>query len=552
MYGFCIGNLMLKKKSCSYFYKNYFMKHFYLLVFSLLVTLVSFSQQMPIDFENSNHVFSGFSGSSYATVNDPTNSSNKVGQFHNNGSAADQGFYIDLNRDIDLTNQKEITLSFYAYDPNQHTITLKLENGVNADVEVTQTIASGNATNWQNLTFDFSNAIFSGTNGTTNASGKYSKLVIFIDLGDTTAGTYLLEDISDGSTPTNPNELDVVYSDLVWSDEFDENTLNTNKWHHQTIGIVNGGWANGEIQHYTNSSENSFVTADNLHIVAKRETIIQNGVSRDFTSARLNSKFAFTYGRVDVKAKLPEGEGTFPAIWTLGKNISETGAYWQTQGFGTTPWPHCGEIDIMEHGLHATNTISSALHTTSSYGGTVNTKAKPLTDVTNTYHVFSMNWSPNQITFLVDDEVHYIYKKPENFTDVNSDGVNDGWPFDDPQFLLINFAMGGISGAVSPSFTESSMLIDYVRIYQNTSTASIDKNFSSNFSLYPNPASGFFKIKTTEKIDEIILFNSIGQKVYSQKNIANSEINIENLPKGLYLLKISSNNKTAVKKLIVE
>ena len=202
------------------------MKHFYILAFSILVTLVSFSQQMPIDFENSNHVFSGFTGSSFATVNDPTNSSNKVGQFNNNGSAADQGFYIDLNRDIDVTNQKEITLSFYAFDPNQHTITLKLENGANADVEVTKTVSSGNATNWQNLTFDFSNATFSGTNNATNASGTYSKLVIFIDLGVTTAGTYLLDNISDGSTPTDTNELDVIYNDLVWSDEFDENTLN--------------------------------------------------------------------------------------------------------------------------------------------------------------------------------------------------------------------------------------------------------------------------------------------------------------------------------------
>ena len=528
------------------------MKHFYILSFAFLFTVASHSQQMPIDFENSNHEFSGFTGSSFARVNDPKNVSNKVGQFNNNGAAANQGFYIDLNRDIDVTSQKEITLSFYAFDPNQHTITLKLENGVNADVEVLQTVASGNATNWQNLTFDFSNAKFSGTNNTTNATGAYSKLVIFIDLGVTTAGTYLLDNISDGSAPPDPNELDVVYNDLVWSDEFDGNALNTNKWHHQTIGIVNGGWANGEIQHYTNSSENSFVADDNLHIVAKRKTIIQNGVSRDFTSARLNSKFAFTYGRVDVKAKLPEGDGTFPAIWTLGKNISETGAYWQTQGFGTTPWPDCGEIDIMEHGLHATNTVSSALHTRSSFGGTVNTKTKPLTDVANTYHVFSMNWSPNQITFLVDGQVHYTYKKPANFTDVNSDGINDGWPFDAPQFLLINFAMGGIAGAVSPSFTESSLLVDYVRIYQNTNTASVDENFSNNFSLYPNPTSGSFKINTTEKIDAIILFNNIGQTVYSKKYIQNTGINIDNLPKGLYHLKISSGSKTAFKKLIVE
>ncbi|WP_397445648.1 family 16 glycosylhydrolase [Polaribacter sp. R77954] len=525
------------------------MKQFYTVIFSFVVTFASFSQQMPIDFENSNHIFSGFSGASFAQVNDPNEATNKVGQFNNNGAVVDQGFYIDLNRDIDITIQKEITLSFYAFDPNEHKILVKLENGTNPDVEVLQTITSGNATNWQNVTFNFSSAKETSTGNTVNATGTYRKLVIFIDLGATTAGTYLFDDISDGSIPTDPNKLDVVYDKLVWSDEFDNNTLDKEKWHHQTIGIVNGGWANGEIQHYTDREENSFVRNDNLHIVAKRETIVQNGVSRNFTSARLNSKFAFTYGRVDVRAKLPEGEGTFPAIWTLGKNISEPGAYWQTQGFGTTPWPDCGEIDIMEHGLHATNTVSSALHTRSSFGNTVNTKTKPLTDVANTYHVFSMNWSPNQITFLIDDEVHYTYKKPANFTDVNSDGINDGWPFDDPQFLLINFAMGGIAGAVSPSFTESSLVIDYVRIYQQ-STASTDDIFNDKFTIYPNPSSSFIHIKTNENINNIEIYSPIGEQVFTKK-MDFEKIDISSLSSGLYFIKIYNGKKVATQKIIV-
>ncbi|MHB0755114.1 family 16 glycosylhydrolase [Polaribacter sp. M15] len=525
------------------------MKQFYVVIFYFAITLSTFSQQMPIDFENANHVFSGFSGASFSRETDPDNASNKVGQFNNNGAIADQGFYIDLNRAINVTNEKEITLSFYAFDPNEHTVLVKLENGTNPNVEVLQTISSGNATDWQNLTFDFSSAKETSSGNTINASGTYTKLVIFIDLGETIAGTYLLDNISDGTTSTDPNVLDVVYDKLVWSDEFDGNTLDTDKWHHQTIGIVNGGWANGEIQHYTNSSENSFVANDNLNIVAKRETIVQNGVSRDFTSARLNSKYAFTYGRVDVRAKLPEGEGTFPAIWTLGKNINEVGAYWQTQGFGTTPWPDCGEIDIMEHGLHATNTVSSALHTRSSFGGTVNTKTKPLTDVANTYHVFSMNWSPNQITFLVDDEVHYTYKKPANFTDVNSDGINDGWPFDDPQFLLINFAMGGIAGAVNPSFTESSLVIDYVRIYQQ-STASTDDIFNDKFTIYPNPSSSIIHIKTDEDIDNIEIYSTIGKRVFTKK-MNFEKIDISSLNSGLYFVKIYNGKKVATQKIIV-
>ena len=257
----------------------------------------------------------------------------------------------------------------------------------------------------------------------------------------------IFDNISDGTIASDPNALDIVYSNLVWSDEFNGAKLDTDKWHHQTIGIQNGGWANGEFQHYTNNEENSFVEAGNLHIVAKKETIIQNEVSRDFTSARLNSKFAFTYGRVDIRAKLPEGNGTWPALWTLGKNINEIGAYWETKGFGTTSWPACGEIDIMEHGLHATNVVSSALHTPSSFGATINTAIKPLPNVSENFHVYSINWSPNQITFLVDGVGYYTYNPTEK---------NDTtWPFYLDQFLILNVAIGGFSGNPDANFTTS-------------------------------------------------------------------------------------------------
>lgn len=433
-------------------------KYFSTLLTLILITSSIFSQQMPIDFENNNHVFSGFNGASFSTRNDPNNASNKVGQFNNNGNDANQGFWIDLTRDIDITNQKEITLSFYAFDPNTHTILLKLENGTNADVEVSQSVTSGNANTWQNYTFDFSNAKLSGTNNTINATGTYRKLVIFIDIGVPTAGTYLLENITDGSTPTDPNALDVEYTNLVWSDEFDGNSLDTNKWHHQTFGPNGGRWFNGELQHYTDSPTNSFVSNGNLNIVAKKETKTLNGVTLDYTSARLNSKYAFTYGRVDVRAKLPEGNGTWPAIWTLGKNISETGAYWQTQGFGNTSWPACGEIDIMEHGLHTINEVSSALHTPSSSGNTVNTAKKTIANVAENFHIYSMIWSPNQITFLIDEVAYYTYNPSSKNAST--------WPFDAEQFLLLNVAIGGFSGTPDSNFTESAMVIDYVRVYQ--------------------------------------------------------------------------------------
>lgn len=289
-----------------------------------------------------------------------------------------------------------------------------------------------------------------------------------------------------------PNDLDIIYNDLVWFDEFEDNSLDTNKWFRQTLGPSGGRWYNSELQHYTNSTTNSFVSGGNLHIVAKKETKTQNGVRLNYTSARLNSKYAFTYGRVDVRAKLPLGNGTWPAIWTLGKNINEVGAYFQTQGFGNTNWPECGEIDIMEHGLHTTNSVSSALHTPSSSGNTINTATKSLPNVSKNFHIYSMNWSPNQITFMIDGNPYYTYKP--------SSKNRSNWPFDKDQFLLLNIAIGGFASNPDVNFTQSSMIIDYVRIYQNKTANKADAS-NSQFLIYPNPASKIIPIKSDKNID---------------------------------------------------
>jgi len=115
-------------------------------------------------------------------------------------------------------------------------------------------------------------------------------------------------------------QVDVVYSDLVWSDEFDVNgPVNSSNWFHQTQLPAGGSWFSGELQHYTNRIDNSYVDAGMLNIVAKSEVFTDQGVTKNYTSARLNSKFPFKYGRVDVRAKIPIGAGTWPAIWMLGK-----------------------------------------------------------------------------------------------------------------------------------------------------------------------------------------------------------------------------------------
>ena len=516
------------------------MKNQYVIYFLLaLSTSVSFSQQTPINFENTSHSFIGFGNSSYAFNTDPQDNANNVGEFNNDGSSANQGFYIDLNRSIDLDEEKNLSLSFYSYDTNSHSITIKLENGENPDVEVTQTISGSSQNNWTALSFDFSNATYTSNGTSIDATGTYNRLTIFIDLGVNTSGTYLIDTINDGSEVTDPNEIDIIYTDLVWADEFDTNgAIDAAKWHHQTQLPQGGSWYNGEQQHYTNRIENSSVNNGFLDITAIKESFTDQGQTKQYTSARLNSKFAFTYGRVDVRAKLPFGDGTWPAIWTLGKNINEDGGFWDSQ-YGTVGWPACGELDIMEHGLHPTNQVSVAIHTPSSYGSTVNTSIQPLADVANDFHVYSMNWSPDQITFLIDGVGFYTYNPA-----VKND---DTWPFYLEQYLLLNIAMGGNGGAIDSNFSQSSMVIDYVRVYQNT-TASTEDVFANKFSVYPNPSSDVLNIRTNEPIDKVELYNTIGQLIVAKKT---TNINISSINIGVYILKIYSGNRIVTKKVMI-
>ena len=516
------------------------MKNQYVIYFLLaLSTSVSFSQQTPINFENTSHSFIGFGNSSYAFNTDPQDNANNVGEFYNDGSSANQGFYIDLNRSIDLDEEKNLSLSFYSYDTNSHSITIKLENGENPDVEVTQTISGSSQNNWTALSLDFSNATYTSNGTSIDATGTYNRLTIFIDLGVNTSGTYLIDTINDGSEVTDPNEIDIIYTDLVWADEFDTNgAIDAAKWHHQTQLPQGGSWYNGEVQHYTNRIENSSVNNGFLDITAIKENFTDQGQTKQYTSARLNSKFAFTYGRVDVRAKLPFGDGTWPAIWTLGKNINEDGGFWDSQ-YGTVGWPACGELDIMEHGLHPTNQVSVAIHTPSSYGSTVNTSIQPLADVANDFHVYSMNWSPDQITFLIDGVGFYTYNPA-----VKND---DTWPFYLEQYLLLNIAMGGNGGAIDSNFSQSSMVIDYVRVYQNT-TASTEDVFANKFSVYPNPSSDVLNIRTNEPIDKVELYNTIGQLIVAKKT---TNINISSINIGVYILKIYSGKRIVTKKVMI-
>ncbi len=246
---------------------------------------------------------------------------------------------------------------------------------------------------------------------------------------------------------TNPNEIssEDSFDTLVWEDDFEvDGAPDAANWNYN-IGTGSNGWGNQESQYYTDRSDNVYISDGTLKIVAKTEDF----AGSPYTSARIKTQdlFEFTYGRVDVRAKLPTGGGTWPAIWMLGANISDVG------------WPSCGEIDIMEHVGNSQNTIHNAIHNTSSSGDTVNTASTIVDGVSDEFHIYSVNWTEDAITFLIDDQVTYTYNPEEK--------TADNWPFTADQFIILNVAMGGtFGGNIDPAFTESIMEIDYVKVYQ--------------------------------------------------------------------------------------
>ncbi len=285
------------------------------------------------------------------------------------------------------------------------------------------------------------------------------------DVNDTTlsnSGNY------NNTTPNNPTQSYTFNNELVWSDEFDQDgPVSQDKWNVETIPPNNGSWWNGELQFYTDKEDNIRVEEGLLKITAKYESY----EGKNYTSARINTqdKFEFIYGRVEMRAKLPNWEGMWPAFWLLGANIDEIG------------WPNCGELDILEHGDYVKDStsndpglISSAVH----YGPqdysrqTTNVPGKIFFDTGQErfirsekiiekpfeeYHTYSMQWSPDKIQFFIDEDLHLEFPMQSQHS-----------PFDKPFFLLLNLAVGGhwTDGYVASGFTEATYKIDYVRVYQ--------------------------------------------------------------------------------------
>lgn len=257
------------------------------------------------------------------------------------------------------------------------------------------------------------------------------------------SGTYTVNVVaksSSGQTISKSVQITVTVAvSLVWSDEFNnDGPPDASKWGYD-LGA--GGWGNGELQYYTNRSENAVVQSGTLKI----KLIKENFSGSPYTSARLLSKnkYAFTYGKVEARAKLPLGRGTWPAIWMLGSNIN------------TVSWPACGEIDIVEHVGNDQDRIYGTLHYPGRFGGSADGSSKIIPNVSTEFHIYSLEWSATSIKMFADGQLIHSVSNSSNI------------PFNHDFFLILNMAMGGgFGGNVDPALTGATLEIDYIRVYQ--------------------------------------------------------------------------------------
>lgn len=243
---------------------------------------------------------------------------------------------------------------------------------------------------------------------------------------------------------------------LVWAEEFDLPGLpNPEVWRHE-MGLVR----NKEQQLYTDAEANCKIVDGKLVITARKERVSNPKYNpestdwraaefADYTAASILTKRSFHYGRIEVRAKLPAGRGTWPAIWLLGTNISKIG------------WPRCGELDIMEYLGKDPKTIHSTVHYAGADGKhTMNGKSIDLKEpAAADFRVYSMDWDAQRVAFRVDGEQVHTFE-------LDIAGVGAENPFRQPFYLLLNLALGGWGGEIDDSIFPVDYLVDYVRYYQ--------------------------------------------------------------------------------------
>ena len=238
--------------------------------------------------------------------------------------------------------------------------------------------------------------------------------------------------------------------ELVWADEFDTDGLpDPDRWEFDVGG---GGWGNGEMQYYMPDG-NAAVENGVLSIELKK----QKRGTCSYTSARMVTRNHgdWLYCRIEVRAKIPSGKGTWPAIWMLPTD----------RVYGD--WPYSGEIDIMEHVGYDPDAIVQSLHTWNAHAGSANSLSTQVPGAREAFHVYGVEWLPDRIVFTIDNEQTHLFEKPET-----ADGEHPyyAWPFDQRMHLLLNLAFGGTWGGsmgIDEKCLPAWFEVDYVRVYQS-------------------------------------------------------------------------------------
>jgi len=315
---------------------------------------------------------------------------------------------------------------------------------------------------------------------------------------------------------------------LIWSDEFNGTTIDNTKWTHE-LGTGDWGWGNNELQYYTASTNNSFASNGELHILAK-EQVINNS---DYSSARLitKDKFSFEYGKVEGRLKAPAGQGLWPAFWMLGQNIGSVG------------WPQCGEIDIMEH-VNNNAYINGTVHYNNN--GHVYQGGQYYTDVEE-YHVYSIIWNPSSIRFFVDGNIYYTKNILNNVA-----GTEE---FHNEFFFILNVAVGG-NWPGSPNASTvfpSEMTVDYIRVYQQN-TIGVEEETTQEINCYPNPAYNVFNVENPFLSPTFTckIFALDGRLIYSESSQdRTTHIPCSDWTNGMYFVECTNSQGQSLKKLFL-
>ena len=237
--------------------------------------------------------------------------------------------------------------------------------------------------------------------------------------------------------------------ELFWNDEFNQDSLNMNFWN---IEKWSEGAFNEESQRYVNSRENITIINGKLYIRAKKDLPFDPN-NPSYSSGRINTKgkVELQYGYWEIRAKLPQGIGTWPAIWMLNSKIDSVG------------WPYCGEIDIMEHVGFDPSKVFFSIHNANLYGDVHGTSQQGVYEsntLETSFHNYAIEWGDSFIRGYIDGILYFDYRK-------NSTSFND-WPYDNKFFLILNLAIGGAWGGIQGidnSIFPASFIIEYVRLY---------------------------------------------------------------------------------------